>query len=186
MYVSADKQPGRDLGSRTLRRIGITGHLDLTSDTRRLVAAELRRHLLALLGEHGGEPERATSELTGVSCLARGADSVFAEVLIGLGGRLEVILPSSDYRRVHVSADDAPLFDSLLASAANVRVMPAPEAGPKAYVAANNAMLDKVDALVAVWDGESGAEGGTGHVVEEARARRIPVTVVWPKGSRRT
>lgn len=159
--------------------------------TQRMVAAELRSHLLAVLGEgaDGGHSARSDDEapgLTGVSCLARGADSVFARVLIELGGELEVILPSSDYRRVQVSPDHAPLFDSLIESAASVRVMPWPTAGPQAYVAANNAMLDKVDSLVAVWDGKTGAEGGTGHVVEEARTRQIPVTVIWPKGSRRT
>ena len=162
-------------------RIGITGHLDLTTATQRLVAAGLRRHLLALLD---GD-RREAARLTGVSCLGSGADSVFAEVLIELGGRLEVILPSSDYRRVHVPPEQAPLFDSLLRSAASVQVMPCATAGPLAYVAANNAMLDAVDSLVAVWDGKTGAEGGTGHVVEEARTRRIPVTVIWPEGSQR-
>jgi peptide subunit release factor RF-3 len=73
----------------------------------------------------------------------------------------------------------------LLNSAARVDVIPNVTAGPQAYVAANNAMLDKVDSLVAVWDGEAGVEGGTGHVVNEARTRQIPVTVIWPKGSRR-
>lgn len=173
MYVSvsADNQPGAH------RRIGVTGHLNLSTTTLRLVAAELRRHL-----DQSGD----AGALTGVSCLARGADSVFAEVLIELGGRLEVILPSSDYRRVHVRPDHAPQFDSLIENAASVQVMPNPTAGPQAYVAANNAMLDKVDSLVAVWDGEAGLEGGTGHVVEQARTRQIPVTVIWPKGSRRT
>lgn len=160
------------------RRIGITGHLDLSANTLRLVAAELRRHLSAVLGQD-------ENPLTGVSCLARGADSVFAEVLIELGGRLEVILPSSDYRRLQVRPDHAPQFDSLIESAASVQVMPSATAGPQAYVAANNAMLDKVDSIVAVWDGGAGAEGGTGDAVKEALTRSIPVTVIWPKGSRR-
>jgi hypothetical protein len=181
------------------RRIGITGHINLSSATKLLVAAELRRHLLALLREGAHAVGRATGpdksgtpdtpgtpDLTGVSCLARGADSVFAEVLIELGGRLEVIVPSSDYRQVEVPPDHAPQFDLLLDRAESVKVMPSPTAGPEAYVAANNAMLDKVDLLLAVWDGDDGDEGGTGHVVNEARARQIPVTVIWPKGSRRT
>lgn len=174
--MDADKRTGRDPSDGTRTRVGITGHLNLSDATLRLVAAELRRYLLKL----------READLTGVSCLARGADSVFAEVLIELGGRLEVILPSSDYRQVQVPPDHAPLFDSLIESAASVQIMPSPTSGPAAYVAANNAMLDKVDSLVAVWDGAEGAEGGTGHVVSQARTRRIPVTVIWPKGSRRT
>lgn len=198
--MNADNQLGDAPVSGTRRRIGITGHLDLSGATLRLVTAELRHHLRAILGENthaeadesgdtGGKPsdERhgEAAELIGVSCLARGADTVFAEVLIELGGRLEVILPSADYRQAQVLPDHAPRFDSLLSGAASVEVIPDLAAGPQAYVAANNAMLDRVDSLVAVWDGEAGVEGGTGHVVNEARTRQIPVTVIWPKGSRR-
>jgi hypothetical protein len=187
--VSADKQPDGvpASGTRRRRRIGVTGHVNLSSTTQLLVAEELRRHLLALAREDAHVPDRpAAPGLTGVSCLAGGADSVFAKVLIELGGRLEVILPSADYRRAQVRPDHAPLFDSLLDRAAHVQVMPSDQASPEAYVAANNAMLDKVDSLVAVWDGGDSPEGGTGHVVSEAYTRRIPVTVIWPKGSRRT
>ena len=192
--MDADRPTDRVQSSGALRRIGITGHLNLSEATLRLVAAELRRYLLNLSdASSGGAPDVSNesvpaglTDLTGVSCLARGADSVFAEVLIELGGRLEVILPSSDYRQVQVRPDHAPLFDSLIKNAASVQVMPCHESGPEAYVAANNAMLDKVDSLVAVWDGGESAEGGTGHVVSEARTRRIPVTIIWPKGSQRT
>lgn len=163
-------------------RIGVTGHPDLTWNTLRLVASAFRRHLLASLREG----DRKAPGLVGVSCLARGADSVFAEMLIELGGQLEVILPSSDYRMSQIPPDYAPLFDSLIQSAASVQVMPWAKAGPQASIAANNAMLDKVDALVAVWDGTHDPDGDTGYVVQEARTRQIPVTVIWPKGSRRT
>lgn len=203
--MDADKTADRVPPGGTRRRIGVTGHLNLSDATLRLVAAELRRYLVKVLREDARTARRASgpetsdasdasdssgasapADLIGVSCLARGADSIFAEVLIELGGQLEVILPSSDYRQVQVRPDHAPLFDSLIENAASVQVMPSSTSGPAAYVAANNAMLDKVDALVAVWDGGESAEGGTGHVVSEARTRRIPVTVIWPKGSRRT
>lgn len=37
-----------------------------------------------------------------------------------------------------------------------------------------------------VWDGgPSGGHGGTGDVVDAARERGIPVTVVWPEGAAR-
>lgn len=179
--------------------------MNLSSTTKALVATELRRHLLAVLreGAHAvgrtASPDKSDApdapdapgtpdltDLTGVTCLARGADSVFAEVLIELGGRLEVIVPSSDYRQAQVPPDHAPQFDLLMDRAESVKVMPSPTAGPEAYVAANNAMLDEVDLLLAVWDGDEGAEGGTGHVVNEAIARQIPVTVIWPQGSQRT
>ncbi len=68
-------------------RIGITGHSNLTPESVPLVAAELRK----VLPEYG-------RPLIGVSCLAQGADQVFARVVLELGGNLEVVLPAADYR----------------------------------------------------------------------------------------
>lgn len=51
----------------------------------------MRAELLRLLSGVG--------DLVGVSCIARGADSVFAQVVLDVGGRLEVVLPSRNYRR---------------------------------------------------------------------------------------
>jgi hypothetical protein len=47
-------------------------------------------------------------------------------------------------------------------------------------------VLGDVDALVAVWDGAvPDGKGGTGDTVQLARARGVPVTVVWPDGAAR-
>jgi hypothetical protein len=163
-------------------RVGITGHVDLTASTVLRVAAELRRHLVGLCDPATTRP----ADLVGVTCLARGADSVFAEVLVDLGGRLEVILPSADYGEAQVGPDHAPVFDAMLDRAVSVRTMPAPRAEQKAYIAANHALLDAIDQLLAVWDGEPVAvDGSTASVVQTARARNIPVTVIWPEGARR-
>lgn len=165
-------------------RVGVTGHLDLTDATARAVAAELRHHLSGLRG--AAPRPGAPAHLVGVSCLARGADAVFAQVLVELGGALEVVLPSADYREAQVDPEYAPLFDDLLGRAATVRTMPAARAGQAAYVAANDAMLAAIDRLVAVWDGEPAVrDGGTASVVTRARAQGIPVTVIWPPGARR-
>lgn len=157
-------------------RIGVTGHMDLTDDTVALVTEALR----AALKPH------ADGELTGVSCLARGADSLFAQVIIDLGARLEVILPSADYRATKVKPDHAPLFDRLLAQATTVRTMPFDTHGREAYIAANEAVLSSVDHLIAVWDGQPPTGvGGTADTVADARQRALPVTVIWPEGARR-
>jgi hypothetical protein len=40
--------------------------------------------------------------------------------------------------------------------------------------------------MMAVWDGHpADGRGGTGDVVERARALGLPVTVVWPAGAAR-
>ena len=152
-------------------RIGITGHMDLTDDTISLVAQALRETLKPY----------ADGNLTGVSCLARGADSIFAQVIIDLGGKLEVVLPSTNYRETKVKPDHAPLFDQLLAQATTVRTMPFDTAGRGAYVAANEAVLDTIDQLVAIWDGQpSTGRGGTAETVADARRRSVPITIIWP------
>jgi hypothetical protein len=156
-------------------RIGITGHSNLTPESVPFVAAELRKVLSEL-----GEP------LVGVSCLARGADQVFARVVLELGGHLEVVLPAADYRERKVKPDNREEFETLIGQAANVHVLPFETSNRDAYAAANEDVLSGVDVLVAVWDGAPpDGKGGTGDTVELARARGIPVTVVWPDGAAR-
>ncbi len=140
-------------------RIGITGHSNLTDDT---------------------------AELVGVTCLARGADQVFARVVLELGGSLEVVLPAADYRDRKVKPDNAAEFDGLIANA-SVHTMPFTESNRDAYMAASEHVLSIVDKLVAVWDGgPSGGHGGTADVVEAAGKRGLDVTVVWPERAART
>ncbi len=158
-------------------RIGVTGHMNITEDTAPLVYDAIRK-LLA-------DGENFT-DLVGISCIARGADSVFARAVVDAGGKLEVVLPSRNYRERKVKPDHAELFDRLLGIAHVVRVMDFEDAGREAYEAANEAMLSSCDRLVAVWDGEAGKKGGTGAVVELANTRGVPVDIVWPQGAART
>ncbi|GAA5043277.1 hypothetical protein HNP84_004395 [Thermocatellispora tengchongensis] len=158
-------------------RIGVTGHMDITVETARMVGEAIRQHL----------KQRAQSDgLVGVSCIGRGADSVFAEAVLSVGGSLEVVLPSRDYREAKVKPDHAEVFDALVARAAAVRVMDFDHASQDAYVAANEAVLRTVDELVAVWDGrEDYGRGGTADAVADARGRGVPVVVIWPEGAER-
>lgn len=82
-----------------------------------------------------------------------GADSVFAQAVLAMGGRLEVVLPSRNYREAKVKPDHAPVFDELITRAAEVRVMDFDDAGKEAYETANEALVGSADRLVAVWDG---------------------------------
>jgi len=159
-----------------LPRIGITGHSNLTARSVPLVAEAIRTVLA----------EQDAAELVGVTCLARGADQVFARVVLDAGGTLEVVLPAADYRERKVKPHNAAEFDELIGKAAEVQVMPFAESNRDAYMAASEHVLATVAALVAVWDGQpSGGHGGTGDVVAAARERGIHVTVVWPQGAAR-
>ncbi|MFV2197398.1 hypothetical protein [Nocardiopsis sp. LOL_012] len=159
-----------------MARIGITGHSNLTADTVPLVREALADALTPYTG----------GDLVGLSCLARGADQLFAEAVLDAGGRLEVVLPSVDYREAKVRADNLERFDLLLMRSALVRYMPHRTAGKAAYADANEAVLGGIDRLFAVWDSKpSGGRGGTGDAVEAARTRGVPVDVVWPEGAAR-
>lgn len=157
--------------------LAVTGHMDLTPESLPLVRVALAR----LLSEHAGDG------LVGVSCIAAGSDSLFAEAVLAAGGRLVAVIPSKDYRDRKVREADAPVFDGLIAAAAEVITMPYETAGREAYVAANRHLLARADRLVAVWNGQppTGKGGGTADVVLEAQAAGIPVDVVWPDGAAR-
>jgi hypothetical protein len=156
-------------------RIGVTGHMDLTWPTEALVDAAIRE---LLAKEQNG--------LTGITCLARGADQIFARAVLDLGGALIVVLPSPNYREHKVRPDNHAVFDELLAKAADIQHMPFTEANREAYAAANAALLNMADKLVAVWDGQpSKDQGGTGALVEQARQLCKPVYVIWPAGAAR-
>lgn len=156
--------------------IAVTGHMDLTEETVRLV----REALLTALSLY------AASGLTGISCIAKGADALFADAVLSLGGRLVVVIPSADYRDAKVKPDYVDEFDRLRQAASEVVVMPFGDASREAYEAANEELLRRADQLIAVWDGQPGnGRGGTADTVAGAQAAGIPVKVLWPEGAAR-
>jgi hypothetical protein len=159
-------------------RVGITGHANLVAECRDDVRSALGGVLLDELAERGGA-------LVGVTCLAPGADQLFAEAVLDLGGAVEVVLPAGDYR-TKLTPADVPRYDDLLRRAAVVSVLPFEMSGRRAYVAASERVLASVELLLAVWDGRPpDGRGGTADVVDHARATGVEVRVVWPETARR-
>lgn len=151
--------------------------MDLSPDSIPLVRAALDE-LLA--------PLTAVGQVTGISCIARGADTLFAEAVLAAGGQLHVVIPSQDYRQAKVKPDHAPTFDKLV-QAADVTVLPFTSAGREAYEAANRVLIERADRLFAVWDGQPPtSKGGTADTVTQARAAGVPVDIIWPNGATRT
>ncbi len=157
-------------------RVGITGHINLTAATERLVADALRVELRRI----------SDRPVHGVTCLAAGADQIFARVVLAAGGTYEVIQPAPDYRAVAIAPDRRAAYDELLQQATRVVHIGHDRSGTAAYVAANRELLRRIQRLVAVWDGEPGCHAAsTDRTVGWARQRGIPTTVVWPAGARR-
>lgn len=158
-----------------MHRIGITGHREFDEPTSRLIREALRR-IVGVYQPH---------DLVGVTCLAEGSDTLFAEAVADRGGSLEVVVPALRYREA-LPRSHRRTYDELLARAAAVHQLPLVESDDAAYLAGSRRMLTVIDRLVAVWDGlPARGVGGTAEVVADARERGLPVDVVWPAGARR-
>ncbi|MFC8125723.1 hypothetical protein [Streptomyces sp. NPDC057302] len=158
--------------------VAVTGHMDLVAGATDPVRTALRELLAGAYDD----------ALAGRSCLARGADTLFAEEILALGGRLSAIIPSRDYRDTVVAPTDLVRFDALCEAADEVVIMPFEHAGREAYEAANRRLLQGADRLLAVWDGSAptGRGGGTADTVAAARSAGLTVDIVWPPGTRRS
>lgn len=155
-------------------RIAVTGHRALTETTTEAVRAAVREALVTRL-----------DRLIGVSCLAEGADQLFAHEVVDAGGELHAVIPAADYGdRIPAGARAA--YDELVGRATHVHRMPARRAAPASYMAASEYMLRGADELFAVWDGHPArGYGGTADVVSYARREGIKVHVIWPPGAAR-
>lgn len=156
------------------RRIAVSGHRGLPPQTTTLVGEAIRAELA------GG-----AAAVTGLSCLADGADQIFAQAVLEGGGQLEAVIPAAQYRD-GLPADAHAHYDRLLGKAVAVHRMPFTESTAEAHMAASEFMIRQSDELWAVWDGKpSRGYGGTADVVAHARNREIPVLVIWPAGATR-
>jgi len=121
-----------------------------------------------------------------VSSLAEGADRLVArELLAEPGSRLEVVLPlaRTDYVRDFQDAGSRREFRHLLELASQVRSAPRHLTRDEAYEWAGRQVVDRCDALIAVWDGEPPrGRGGTAEIVRYARVCGVPLAVVSTKG----
>jgi hypothetical protein len=68
-------------------RIAISGHRGLNARTTQLINRAIRVRL-------ANYPDA----VTGLSCLADGADQIFARAVVDLGGTLEAVIPAEEYR----------------------------------------------------------------------------------------
>jgi hypothetical protein len=160
-----------------LTRVAVSGHRGLSPDVAALVATGIQAELARIAPTGPG--------LTGLSCLADGADQIFARTVLDRGGALEVVVPAEEYRDGlpdHAKAE----YDKLLSRASTVHTCDHRQSTSQAHMHASRLMVDRADHLIAVWDGEPArAYGGTADVVQYAREKRVPVSVVWPAGAYR-
>ena len=155
--------------------VGVTGHQNLTPLSRPLISEAIQGHLR-------GFP----ATVVGLTSLAGGADQVFADAILAEGGRLVVVLPSRGYESSFQSQDDLDGFKRLMASGVSVVQMPFDAPSESAYLATGKEIVNRVDHLLAIWDGQPAkGKGGTADIVDYARELGKQVTIIWPDGAYR-
>jgi hypothetical protein len=154
-------------------RIAVSGHRGMPAPVQALVDQAIRAALDGL------------DEVTGLSCLADGPDQIFARAVLDHGGQIEAVIPATLYRDGLPTSAHAE-YDRLLARAVTVHRLPFTDSTSEAHMAASELMINQADQLWAVWDGQPArGYGGTADVVAAARAKGLPVQVIWPHGAHR-
>jgi len=163
-------------------RIGVTGHRTL-SDPDELVARvqQALQHARGLIRVSAA----TTVCFAAISPLAEGADRLVARaVLEQPGATLEAVLPlpADDYERDFSTEESRCEFHELLAAAARVVELPGVPTREEAYEQVGQYVVERCDALIAIWDGDP-AQGpaGTASVVGWARDRGVPVFWIHAK-----
>lgn len=153
--------------------VGVSGHRVLSEQDRLRESVDLALNRLA-----ESFPERPFRVL---SSLAEGADRLVAtRILERPGGSLLAVLPLPKklYMTDFVSSSSKEEFQALLAGAVEVIELPAQQSREQCYESAGEYILRHCQVLFAVWDGRPPqGRGGTGAIVERARARALPL--VW-------
>jgi hypothetical protein len=155
-----------------MRRIAITGHRDLDRDTRRLI----RHHIKLALADEA-------SPIVGLTCLADGSDQIFAKLVVETGGSIEAFIAAERFADT-LTAESRSRYRRLRDLSRNVHTVALTHPCPESYMQASRLMVNRADALWAVWDGKAArGYGGTADVVAYARDRAVPVKVIWPTGA---
>lgn len=118
--------------------------------------------------------------LVGITCLAVGVDSLFAELVLQHSGAIEAVLPFPEYAQ-ELQAHERTKYQGLLAAASAVTILQKKQSNQQSYLEAGKRMVDIADLLLAVWDRKPAKGlGGTADIVEYASQRRRDVICLDP------
>lgn len=113
------------------------------------------------------------------TALATGADQIAAICARSSGYFVRALLPfePNEYRKDFAEGEELDHFEQALAAADEIVALAGNRSDPEAaYVQVGKSIVEAVDLVVAIWDGEDGrGPGGTAHVVEIALENSVPV-----------
>ncbi len=109
---------------------------------------------------------RVSGITEGVTSLARGADQLFAAILVDNHIPFLVVLACKDIESSFEENVDLAEFRRLRSLASSVEVLPYEHPSEQAYMAAGKWLVSTCDCLLAMWDGKPARGlGGTGDIV---------------------
>lgn len=148
-------------------KVGITGHLSLQKLD--LLELSIRQILDKISNLH---PD---GKVFFYSPLSPGADLLAAKIAVDLSIPLFVILPfNQDKYLQSFSVNDRALFHQLIQKAEE-SIELSEEKEDNAYQRLGNFLVENMDILIAVWNGQKArGPGGTGEVVKNFRLSRKP------------
>ncbi len=151
---------------------GITGHQTIPEEALSRINLDLSKVL-----------NQFSAGLIGVTSLAAGADQLFAKKVLELGGKLNVVIPCSNYERTFSNHTDLECFLNLLNEAEKIETLDFAAPSEEAFLEAGYRVVDSSLMLIAIWDGRAAkGKGGTADIVNYARERNIEVLIIWPPG----
>ncbi len=148
-----------------MTKIGITGHQNIGTDqVLDWVRTEIENSIRLANCTHG------------YTCLAVGADQLFAEVLKANSISFTVIIPCFQYDQTFLSDATVRHYKELRADSSSTILLDFIEPSAKAFYAAGKRVADEADLLIAVWDGKPAKGlGGTADVVHYAQKNGKPI-----------
>ncbi|WP_217129649.1 hypothetical protein [Streptomyces sp. AC558_RSS880] len=155
--------------------IAVVGHADLTPATLLLVENALR-----------ARPARRPAPAVAMVRTGAGTPLASGRAAWAAGCPLAVVIPT----RIGVPAmpprRDRMASGELLTLADEVRLLTYDPGDRDSCVGADERLVTAGCLLLAVWDGSpSNGRDATAHLVTYARARGVPVEIVWPAGAAR-
>jgi hypothetical protein len=118
--------------------------------------------------------------LIGITCLAVGTDSLFAELVLQHRGTVEAVLPFPEYEH-EFQIHERGKYQELLATASAITVLERKQSNQHSYLEAGKLVVDIAELLLAVWDGKPAKGlGGTADIVEYALRERRDIICLDP------
>ena len=139
-------------------KIAISGHINLPVQAISPLRETLTNYLQEALSDH--------ADLSGISCLAPGADQLFAEVCHSLQIPYKAVLPCQDYSDQISDQKQKTAYFSALERATSMHRLDYSGGSSEAYWAASEHMMADADLLIAIWNEQPArSHGGTADVV---------------------